>query len=191
MGLTKKEIALIISGVVLVFAGLLFFDDDQYVKLLLAENKTAFKAFAIAFVVLGFVTGITYGRTLDFVDMPTAPTVRVTLINIVLWCVFWIYWSVFNAIVLFHYPGSMKVILFSFLLTNLPGVGAAIFSESVRKEELADRESWNSGATPEEIALYDKMLQRRYCIFIYGIITVPVYVIMCFLLYAPLHHTYM
>ena len=178
MGYSIKNIVYIVAGSIVTFAGLLFFGGDRFSVYLITENKKAFLAFFIVFVVLVFITGIMYQRTLDSDDYETPSTVKAIIKNIVSWCVFWVCWSVFNVIVLFHlfhHPVNMKVLVFSFLLAALPGILFFIFGLISRKEDLAFRHDKHVGSTPVEIAVYEKLLQPGYYVGFYGILTVPVY----------------
>jgi hypothetical protein len=154
---------------------LLFFDKDQFVGYLLTENKSAFQVFLIVFAVLLCIAGMLFQRTLDVVDCETPATVKVIMINIVSWCVFWICWSVYNVMALFHHPVNGKVLVFSFVLTTLPGIMFFIFGLVTRKEDLASRTMKHVGASPAEIAVYEKLLQPGYYLGFYGILTVPLY----------------
>jgi hypothetical protein len=85
--------------------------------------------------------------------------------------------------VLFHHPVNKKVLVFSFILTTLPGILFFIFGLATRKEDLASRAMKHVGSTPEEIAVYEKLLQPGYYLGFYGILTVPLYWI-AFLIYS-------
>jgi hypothetical protein len=174
-GYLKKETVYIIAGSIITFALLLFFDKDHFIGYLLTENKSAFQLFLIVFAVLLCITGILFQRTLDFVDCETRATVKVAIINIVIWCVFWVCWSVYNVKVLFHHQVNGKVFVFSFVLTTLPGIMFFIFGLVTRKEDLASRTMKHVGATSAEIAVYEKLLQPGYYLGFYGILTVPLY----------------
>ena len=174
-GFSIKKIVFIIAGSIITFALLLFFDKDHFIGYLLNENKRAFQVFLIVFAVLLCTTGILFQRTLDFVDCETPATVKAIIINIVIWCVFWICWSVYNVMVLFHHPVNRKVLVFSFLLTILPGILSFIFGLVSRKEDLASRSLMHVGSTPGEVAVYEKLLQPGYYLGFYGILTIPLY----------------
>lgn len=179
---TIKEFALIITGIALFIVALLFFDSERTINRLLSENENAFQVFGITLVGLVFITGILYQRTLDCVDNETPATVRVLVVNIVVWCIFWICWSGYNAMILMHYPVTIKLLLFSVLLATIPGLSFFIFTIGYRKEELASRSLKYTGATPAEIGLYEKLLALPYYTGFYGLLTVPVYAIVLLVL---------
>lgn len=179
MGLSLKEIVYIVIISLVILTGLVFFHGDPFVGMLMTANENVFGAFGIAFLALSFITSLIYYKTLsdDYDEAPTAVTVKVIMVSIIIWCIFWGGWSVFNVIALFHHPIYLKVLLYSILLTNIPGIGSFLFALFLRKEEQESLSEKIAGATPEDAAFLEKLLQLRYYITAYGIITVPVYLV--------------
>jgi hypothetical protein len=174
--MTMKDKTIIALSSVVGIAVLVYVSKDREIRNFLDVNENFVGAFLMIGAVLLFITSLVYHRTLDFLDEETYVTLKIVRINIVLWSIFWICWTVLNVLLLFQYPITTKMIIFSFLMATLPGIAFFLFAVWLRKDML------KSGAYSDENCAdkfegYKKLSALRYFVGFYGIITVPVYLI--------------
>jgi hypothetical protein len=179
MNTSIKEIGLIASVSLVLLTIWIYIYNDAIISHFIMENGNALWAFLFSFALLLFITGLLYQRTLDFLDEVTPLTVNRTILNIVLWCLFWISWCVYNVKILFNYSFGNKLFIFSFLLTTIPGVSFFIYAIWSRNDELKARRNGDVDirVSDENFETDQKLLKITYFIGFYGIFTIPVYLL--------------
>lgn len=176
MEYTKKEIALIALSIVVGIAVMVYIDRDQELHAFFAVNQSVLNGFLIIGAVLLLITSLIFHRTLDFLDEETHATLKVIRINIVVWSIFWIWWTVHNVLLLFQFPITTKLMIFSFLLTTLPGISFFLYAVWSRKELLKSG-TYSDEECADKFEGYKKLSTLKYYVGFYGIITIPVYLI--------------
>lgn len=171
-----KEIILIALMSGLILAGLIYFQDTPWLADYLNSNSISFKIFIGVFVALIFVTGKIHHSSLDITDDYTARTVKISIINIIVWSLFWLCWCSFNLIILFNYPFSLKLYLISFIIAAGPGTMFFGFGLSVWLDEQENWDTIKSDLIAQgELEAVEKAYRLTYSSMIYGIITVPLF----------------
>jgi hypothetical protein len=182
MSYSKKEIgsiALVSVGILIIW---IYISTDSIIHPFIMENRKAFWTFLFSFFILILVTGFLYQRTLDFVDELTPLTIKYTRFNIVLWCLFWICWCVYNVSIIFNYSFSNKLFIFSFLWTTLPGILFFIYAIWSRNDEIKVRNNSDIEVSSQNFETAKKLLRITYFVGFYGIFTIPVYLLIFFIL---------
>jgi hypothetical protein len=125
MSNNKQEIIWVALMSVFVLACMYYFHDAPFLPHYLYDHEVIFKVFIYVFLAVVLITSKIFDSSTDGYDEYTRRTVKTSIINVVIWSIFWLCWCCFNLMVLFKYPLSLKLYLFSFLITN--GPGALIF----------------------------------------------------------------
>ena len=176
MEYTKKEIALIALSSVVGIAVLVYVSTEREIRNFVEVNGNLFGAFFTIAPVLLLITGLIYQNTLDFLDEETPLSLNAARLNIMLWSIFWICWTVVNVLLLLQGPITTKMIIFSFLYTTLPGMAFFLFAVWSRKESLKNG-TYSDENCADKFEEYKKLSTLRYFVGFYGIITVPVYLV--------------
>jgi hypothetical protein len=176
MGYTMKDRAIVALLSVVCIAVMVYIDRDQDLHAFFAVNQSVLNGFLIIGAVLLLITSLIYHRTLDFLDEETHDTLKVIRINIVVWSIFWIWWTVHNVLLLFQFPITSKLGIFSFLLTTLPGISFFLYAAWSRKELLKSG-IYSDEECADKFEGYKKLSTLKYYVGFYGIITVPVYLL--------------
>lgn len=178
MKYSTKEIVLIVCLSLIGVAILSVIKNDATLYDFIAINATYLITFLIIFALVVFITAMVYQRSLDDTDVETVATVRASIINIVLWCCFWISWCIFNVVAILRNPLDIKLIVFSFLLTNLPAIFLFLFTLSMRKDQIKSRPHLqNKKGLFTTFAGDDKSLSAKYYSGFYGLLTIPLYLL--------------
>jgi hypothetical protein len=173
-----KELIWIVLSACLLVALLEYFKSDSTISGFLFVYKNQLIAFLVIFILLAFTSAIIYQRSLDDVDEETETTVKSSIVNVILWSGFWIGWCIFNVIAILHYSITIKLFIFSFLLTNVPGISVFIFTLSTRRDQLKSRQSTSTRVPAIKGFNQSKnSLLVRYHSGFYGILTTPVYLL--------------
>lgn len=181
---TKEVIGIALMSV-FVLACIYYFYDASFLNQYIHDNKVAFQVFIGVFVAVVLVTSKIFDSSLDILDEYTARTVKTSVINIVIWNVFWLCWCCFNLIVLFKYPFTLKLYLFSFLITNGPGALMFVFGISMWLDYQKDWETIKSDLIAQgELEAVEKAYRIPYQSTLYGILTIPLFLIVSGLYYS-------
>jgi hypothetical protein len=181
---TKEVIGIALMSV-FVLACIYYFYDAPFLNQYIHDNKVAFQVFIGVFVAVVLVTSKIFDSSLDILDEYTARTVKTSVINIVIWNVFWLCWCCFNLIVLFKYPFTLKLYLFSFLITNGPGALMFVFGISMWLDYQKDWETIKSDLIAQgELETVEKAYRIPFQSTLYGILTIPLFLIVSGLYYS-------
>jgi hypothetical protein len=141
-------------------------------------------------VALAFLTSLNYQKSLSSFDDINEKTTKASILNVIAWSIFWICWSIFNAIAYnSYYLQSTTIFVLSFSVAVIPGILVLVFTLSVRRSELSDFKKFNI-ITKDEKGFYVgkyKSLSMVYYSGLYGILSIPVYLIALFILKYSLH----
>jgi hypothetical protein len=180
-----KEIVFIILGVVLLFLCDYFLNRSPSTRLFLEFISRKTRLLQWIFEALAFLTSLNYQKSLEAFDDITEKTIKASILNVIAWSVFWIYWSIFNAIAYnSYYLQSTAVFVLSFSVAVVPGILVLVFTLFVRRSELRDFKKFNV-VTKDEKGFYVgkyKSLGLVYYSGLYGILSMPVYLIARFIL---------
>jgi hypothetical protein len=181
---TKEVIGIALMSV-FVLACIYYFYDAPFLNQYIHHNEVAFQVFIGVFVAVVLLTSKIFDSSLDILDEYTARTVKTSVINIVIWNVFWLCWCCFNLIVLFKYPFTLKLYLFSFLITNGPGALMFVFGISMWLDYQKDWETIKSDLIAQgELEAVEKAYRIPYQSTLYGILTIPLFLIVSGLYYS-------
>jgi len=166
------------------FFGLIFYfiQTDSELSAFLKRNSSSYFWFFIFFCTLLLVTGLIYYKSLDDYDQETRKTVNASKINIAIWAVYWICWSIYNAILLLNQP-SAKTFVFSFLVTNVPGIVLYMITFSFRNEQISERTHLKGKGSITIFEGDDKPYSFVYYSGFYGILCIPLYTITLLILF--------
>lgn len=175
---SKKEILLIVCLSPVLVAILLYSKYDATINNFIATNSTYLIIFIIIFGLVALIAAKIYQRSLDETDDETEATASASVINIILWCCFWISWCVFNVVILLRNPVDLKLIIFSFLITNLPGILIFFITLSMRRDQIKDREHLQDRkGFFTTFTGDDRSLSFQYYSGFYGLVTIPLYLL--------------
>jgi hypothetical protein len=185
MSNTTKEIIWVVLMSAFLLACIFYFNDAPYLAHYLDSNKISLKVFIGVFMVVILVTSKIFDSSTDILDEYTARTVKTSVINIVIWSVFWLCWCCFNLMVLFKYPFSLKLYLFSFLITNAPGALIFSFGISMWFDLRQDWETIKSDLIAQgQLEAVEKAYRIPYHSTLYGILTIPLFLVVSGLYYS-------
>lgn len=184
MSSTRQEILWIALISAFLLACIFYFQDAPLLPQYLDGHMVAFKVFFYVFLAVMLVTARIYDSSMKFYDEYSTRTVKASVINIVIWSAFWLCWCVFNLIVLFSYPFSLKLYFFSFLITNGPGAAVFVFGISFWLEQQKDWDTIKSDLIAQgEFELTEKAYRLTYQCLLYGILTIPLFLVVSGLYY--------
>lgn len=185
MSNTTKEIIWVVLMSLFSLACIYYFHDTPFLPHYLEDHELTFKIFIGVFVAVILATSKIHDSSLDITDDYTARTVKTSIINIIIWSVFWLCWCCFNLMVLFNYPFSLKLYLFSFLITAAPGALFFSFGLSVWLDEQENWDTIKSDLIAQgELEAVEKAYRLTHYSTIYGILTIPVFLFVSGLYYS-------
>lgn len=179
----KKFFGVIFSMVVIICFFLLvdkILNTFPSVKRLFINNSEIFLFFIFGLFVVFTVTASLYYRSLDFFEAETNETIKALIINVMIWSIFWLAWSIFCAwLTLNNAPLSTSVQFVIILLVFVPGFIAFIISTYSRRQDIRDEEKSKlaMGDNYYKSDPYTLCLSRKYYSGYYGLICLPVYFI--------------
>jgi hypothetical protein len=183
MSYNKREIIWIALMSVLLLLICFCFLGDPMIKRFITDNKTALYVFLGILAVVSLITAKIFSST-KFDDEYTPATVKTSIINIIIWSAFWLCWCCYNLLVLFEYPLMLKLLVFSFLVTSLPVILVFCITYSVWKEEQKDLAERKNELITSDYAAVEKAYRFSYYSGHYGILTIPLYIIVAALYYG-------
>jgi hypothetical protein len=185
MNNNKKDVIWIVLMSVFVLACIFYFYDEPFLKHFINDNKITLQVFIGVFVVVVLFTSKIHESSTDILDEYTSRTVKTSVINIVIWSVFWLCWCCFNLTVLFKYPFTLKLYLFSFLITNGPGALMFSFGISVWFDHQEDWDTIKRDLIAQgQLGAVEKAYRIPYQSTLYGILTIPLFLIVSGLYYG-------
>ena len=166
-------------------ACIFYFDEAPFLPQYLDDHMVTFNVFFYVFLAVLLVTARIYDASVKFYDEYSLRTVKASIINIVIWSTFWLCWCIFNLIVLIEHPFSLKLYLFSFLITNGPGAAIFTFGISFWLDRQSDWENIKSDLIAQgEFELTEKAYRLTYQSMLYGILTIPLFLVVSGLYYT-------
>lgn len=185
MSNTKQEVLWVVLISAFLLACIFYFDDAPFLPQYLDDHKVTFKVFFYVFLAVLLATARIYDASMKFYDEYSPKTVKASIINVVIWSAFWLCWCVFNLIVLIEHPFSLKLFLFSFLLTNGPGAVVFSFGLTLWVEQMKDWDTIKSDLIAQgEFEETEKAYRLTYQSLLYGILTIPLFLVVSGLYYS-------
>lgn len=175
-----KWLGIVLIGITFFFLVDKAFDLVPDIKKLFRDNSSLFSFFLLSFAVTVFIAAAIYNRTLDFIEAETKQSRIASIINVIIWIVFWLFWSVFCArLTLQTDARTMSVQVALLVLVMLPGLLSFIFTHSIRMTQIKDEEKSKRelGDKYNSSEAYTLYLDKRYYSGYYGLICLPVYLV--------------
>lgn len=171
-GYSYRKIIYIVVLSILFANAAFYINNDSFLNNFYSINLSKIKLLFLVFFTTLLITSLVYQKTLVYYDEPSMLTNYASIINVLIWSAYWIWWGIENAKMMLHYPiRSQKIELFSFLFSL--GLPLIVFSFTLITDLKEIKENAQSLLQDKDRFLYK---WYSYCGF-YSIIGCIVYLI--------------
>jgi len=167
------------TGLIFFYLIDLFLNKNPDFKYLFLNYSNYFLTFFFVFIGILFVTEIIYSKSLVGYEEETKKSIHSIIFKIVILTVYWCVWSSFCAwLTLTFRPLTILVEITILILVITPGLLCFVFSMQTRYDNLKVEEEIKNKVSENEYDPIIIYLEKKYYSGYYGLICLPVYLIL-------------